>query len=1341
MNEKTMIPAVSKEFIQDADTMNQSAQDVSQSLPETTGEVYLLPASLEQNRYWILDQVDQASTASNMAIAFRLYGELNDLLVEQSICALTLRHEALRTTFRMIGGELQQVISEEPLYHFSVSDLRTLPAETRQEQAEIVMRDHSHVGMNLASGPLFFAKLIHLTDQEHFLACTMHHIVCDGWSNGILVRDFAELYTAYAQDRSPNLAELPFQFADFTVWQKEWLESDAAEDALAFWREQIQQGTPAVDLPTDYPRSARKDGPGDIESKLFPKALHDRLKPFCREHQATTHQVLLAAFQALISRYTNQEQFLLGSSIANRTQPGMDNVVGRFANPQVILANAEGNPSFRELLDRVVEWSTSSYAHQDLPFSRLMEEFQLDQSGATSQFLQVYFVYQKAFMQPQETDGLRIVPRPSVSGGVNFDLLVSIVERAEGPRLQIEYNTDIFRRERIQKFIDQYIRVLDAVLGNETLKLSDLPVVSPEEQLSLQKSGAPLISQPPTSLIDAFNRQATTLGTATAIVAGTERTSWETLSEKSLKFAHALQELHVEQGNVVALRMEPTSNVAAAALAILRIGGIALPIPASTSVEEWKLILTQLQPSLSLAGKDFADKLSSVTSFDRLNNSNGSLNRSSRAFPEITGTEPAWLGLSIDASGKYQTHPASHAISTANNAAAAQALNLRQGDSLALVPAETSPDAWVDILLPLTQGVTILHVGNVSANQLQALVDREQIGFAIATGSEALQWLNSGWTGDRRLQLICRGDRLPASLSKRLQKIGRLWSLVSSSLAGGPIGLALLDEGKQNDLPIAPLPGQRFSIVDGWDNPVPEGVFGELCVARGIGSVRTGYLAQHALNHGCEVIGSMQQEVRLHGYRLRLGELEDRLIAHPEVIKAKACIQNLPNGMPGLVAYISGNPGKELPTEAVKNFLRASAPGHFSSAELIAVDAVLRRPDGSPEVSALPLPGATHSALLKSDDYLPARDEIESKLVKIWEEVLGVKGVGVRTSFFSLGGYSLMIVRLFARINKAMNSSLPITTIFNAPTIEALADILRGHQSYSSLVPVRTQGTKPPFFMILSYLLYGSLPDALGSDYPFYGLRELHEEERLTPIERAALYVKEIRAVQPEGPYYLGGWCAAGPLTIEVGRQLVESGQQVGLVVLFDAWHPGYAEKLRLEQKNSDQASLAAKLNHRYTFHREKLRNQKLSNQITYIGTTALNRFRSTRDRVYLKHWALTTKLFKTFGIPLPDFMHNVTETTLATLLKYAPDPFSGNLLLLRALKAPTFPGADATCGWDSVVKGEIEVLWAPGDHETMFLEPNLTVVGKTVRDGLQRAQNALQKEPGSGNSANRQQA
>jgi non-ribosomal peptide synthetase component F/thioesterase domain-containing protein/acyl carrier protein len=1256
-----------------------------------------------------------------MAIAFHLEGDVQDVLVERCIRDLTLRHEALRTTYRMVNGELSQIISEEPLYDFSISDLRDIPEDQRRQRTEEVIREHSHVHIDLAHGPVFFARLIHLTDREHFLACTVHHIACDGWSNGILIRDFAEMYTAFSQQRAPKLAELPFQFADFSLWQKEWLESSEAQAALAFWKEQIQRGAAAVDLPTDEPRNARKDGPGEIASRLLSPELHTKLKAYCRRREATMHQLLLSAFEALISRYTGQSRFLLGSSIANRTQAGMDDVVGRFANPQVIVADVEKNPTFHELLQRVIDWSGLAYAHQDLPFSRLMEEFQMDQSGATSQFLQVYFVYQKAFMQPQQAGRLKIVPRPSVSGGVNFDMLVSIVERAEGPRLQIEYNTDLFRKERLLLLIERYIRLLEAVMENDELRVSEIPQLAPREEITLHEAGrgAALLAARngslPDSLIEAFDCHAEERGEATAILAGKQRTSWKDLAEKSRTFAGALQQLGVRAGQQVALRMEPTADTAAAALAALRLHAVVLPVPVGTTPDEWDRVVMALRPSVALASSGFVSKTATTIHFEQLKDADPL----SVALPAPVAADAAWAGIIIDATEHYHAHPVSHASTLENLRGVAQLLRLRTGDAFLALPAGISADAWTDLMLPLTSGASVIYATDHAGEQLQDVLNHEQVSFATATPSEWLNLLARGWRGDRRLEMICRGDRLPQGIAKRLLHAGRVWSMVSSAQAGGVIGLTPLStEQSGAQWPISPLPGKQFTILDTWNNPAPGEVPGELAV----NNLRTGYLARWSAERGFEVIDTAQRAVRLHNYRLRLGELEDHLLNHPSVATAKVSVQNDRNGEPELVAYVAGHRGVQPSGEVLSEFLRATAPGHLASAEIVPAAAIPVRLDGSPDLALLPRPDRQHSARVKLEDYVPPRDELETKLVKIWEEVLGVEGIGVRTSFFSLGGYSLMIVRLFARMNKTLGTSLPITTIFNAPTVQQLADILRGHKDYSSLVPVQKGTNKPPFFLIHSYLLYGGLPSVIGKDYPFFGLRELDKDGDMTIEERIATYIREIRAAQPKGPYYIGGWCAAGPLAVETARQLVAEGEKVGLVVLFDSWRPGYAEDLASNQVTRAHMTFRRKLARKYGYHARKMQQMSFDQKIRYVYSAALHKVRSTRDQLYLRHWAAVQWLFKHFGLALPHFMHNISLNTLNAVRLYKTDPFDCRITLFRATETQNIAGADAACGWLDIAKQGVEVFWAPGSHESMFLEPNLSIVGNMMRECLEKA-------------------
>jgi len=430
------------------------------------------------------------------------------------------------------------------------------------------------------------------------------------------------------------------------------------------------------------------------------------------------------------------------------------------------------------------------------------------------------------------------------------------------------------------------------------------------------------------------------------------------------------------------------------------------------------------------------------------------------------------------------------------------------------------------------------------------------------------------------------------------------------------------------------------------------------------------------------------------------------------------------DGVNTLVAYIQAYEPSSENIRAIRSHFQAVAPGHVAGAELIWADSILRRADGSADLTRLPAPGSTKTSESSSDEYVPPRDELESSLVAIWEEVLGIRPIGIRTPFFKLGGYSLMIVRLFARINKVLGTSLPITTIFNAPTVEQLADIVRGRAYYSSLVPVQTQGVRPPFFMIHSYLLYQGIPAVMGPDYPFYGLRELDTDaENLTVEQRAATYLDAMRSIQPHGPYYIGGWCAAGPLAVETARQIIASGEKVGFLVLFDSWRPGYAAELAREQAGSPEMSLSARLNRKFRFHRNQWRKLSTTQRIRYVATAFGNKFASVRNRFYLKNWAIAEWFCHKFGLQLPHFMHNVSLTTLNSLKEYrGVEPYPGSVTLIRAKEAPYIPGAREHCGWDAIVKGGVNVLWAPGNHESMFLDPHLEKVGELLRTSLAEA-------------------
>ena len=1316
--------------MQEVDISIPHSEDLSVSEAPITEDVYVFPASLEQHRYWILDQVDPESTASNMAIAFRLEGEVSDAIAEQSIRELTLRHEALRTTFRMVNGELMQVISEEPNYRFSVSDLRGLPEKIRTQRAEELIREHSHVVIDMAAGPLFHARLIHVSDKQHFLAFTIHHIVCDGWSNGILVRDFAQYYSALARGTEPALPELPFQFADFTEWQKEWLTTDDAQQALTFWKDQIRRNVPALDLPCDRPRGSRKDGPGNIESQLISPELNERLRALCRTHDATMHQMLLAAFQALLSRYTGQSEFLLGSSIANRTQAGMENVVGRFANPQVILANVEGNPTFRELLARVIEWSSRAYAHQDLPFSRLMEEFQLELTGATSQFLQAYFVYQRAFMQPQQAgSGLKITPRPSVSGGVNFDMLVSVVERAEGPRIQIEYNTDLFTQERVRDFIGRFVRTIEAVTQNSSLRVSELQLLSREEEAELSSAGGgeTFTAARGATLLSAFDEQAQILGDEPAIGTSRGRISWKVLREESLRYATALRGRGVGSGQAVALRMERTPEAAAIALGILRAGAAVMPVPVAATAEEWNRILAELQPFRALASEAFSRTVGGILSFEALKKTASAAGTAAGPSP----SDAAIHAITLDSVERHRVSATSHESVLQLMCAAGKALQIQARSKVLVLPADTAIDTWADLFLPLVNGASVFFSSEKDGVELRKLASKERFEVALGMPSDWLSLLASGWTADVIPQVVSRGDRLPSSVASRLRRAGQCWSLFSSPLAGGPIGIASLRSNPeaepgpalQEEWRLAPLPGSSLTVRDQAGNLSLPGVTGEICLHRSDWTVplRLGYLARYSSRTGFVLLESIERSVRISGYQVRLGELEDRLMSHPEVVKARASVQKDRYGNPGLLAYVAAA-SPELQRDALSAYLRAHAPEYLSRAEITVVKSIPCHLNGAPNLLLLPRPESSLSSRVDLTEVVPPSDDLEAKLLTIWEEVLGVQGIGIRNSFFSLGGYSLLIVRLFARMNKALGTSLPITTIFNAPTIEQLAEILRGKKAYSALVPVQTSGGRPPFFLVHSYLLYAGLPSVLGKDHPFYGLRELDNEGEMTIEQRVRSYVEAMRSIQPHGPYHIGGWCAAGPLTVEMARQLTMAGEKVAIVVLFDSWRPGYAEEVNEEQARRGEVNWWSRNRRKYSFHTKRLRALSSTGKLKYLWLAGWHKVKSGRDELYLRNWATVRWLSRQFGFALPHFMHNISLDTLNSVAKYRGEPFPCRITLMRATESHHIPGAEPACGWGTIATEGVEVVWAPGNHESMFQEPNLSIVGKMLAERLDRA-------------------
>jgi len=446
------------------------------SAPLITSDIYVLPASVAQQRFWLLDQLQPGNTSLNMPLALRLEGELNVDALEQTLNEIVFRHEVLRTTFAIENGKPVQVIAPETSLELERLDLSELSESEREERANVLVTDEAHVSFKLTHGPLFKAKLLRLATREYILLLTLHHIICDGWSNGVLVRELGEIYAALSQGRPSPLPELPIQYADFALWQQEWLESEAFDEQLAYWKGQLGSELSALDIPTDFPRNKTRTSYGAIESLLLPRPLTRALKTLSLREDVTPFMIFLAAFNVLLHRYSGQNSIIVGSPTANRIQSETEGLIGAFANTLLLKTDLSGYLSLGETLQQVKEVSLGAFSNQTLPFEKLVERIKPAQSRNRNQLFQVLFIFQTAFMQPVELSDLTITPMRSVSPGSIFDLSLGVVERAEGTRLQMEYNTDLFEGDTIKRMLGQLQSILHVFVTDIRQKISELPV-------------------------------------------------------------------------------------------------------------------------------------------------------------------------------------------------------------------------------------------------------------------------------------------------------------------------------------------------------------------------------------------------------------------------------------------------------------------------------------------------------------------------------------------------------------------------------------------------------------------------------------------------------------------------------------------------------------------------------------------------------------------------------------------------------------------------------------------------------------------------------------------------
>jgi amino acid adenylation domain-containing protein len=1028
--------------------------------------------SFAQQRLWFLDQWQPGSALYNLAAAMRLSGPLDEAALERSLREVARRHEVLRTTFRAAEGTPVAVIADEPDLSLPVVDLGGLPEGEREAEARRLAAEEARRPFDLSAGPLLRANLVRLGVEDHLLVVAMHHIVSDGWSVGVLNHEVAALYAAYAAGGQSPLPALPVQYADYAAWQRRWLHGEALQEQLDYWRDQLADAPAALDLPTDRPRPALPDYRGATVRFELPGVLAQSARALARDEGCTLYMVLLAAFQALLHRYSGQDDFCVGTPVAGRGRPEAEGLVGCFVNTLVFRADLSGDPNFAALLGQVRETCLGAYAHQDLPFERLVEEIQPDRDRSRAPLFQVMFALQNASQEALELAGLRLEPWDVDSGTSKFDLTLRLAEWEGSLRGELEYSTELYEPATAQRLVGHYRTLLEGATANPDCCVSELPLLTADErhQLLIEWNRTEADIPDEGCIHRLFEAQAQRTPEAVALVFGEEEVTFRELNRRANQLAHYLRWLGVAPEVLVGICVERSIEMVVGLLGILKAGGAYVPLDPAFPKERIAYMLNDARVRLVLTQQSLEAGLSRQQArLVRLDTDAEAIRRHSTANPTgwVATDNLAYVMYTSGSTGRPKGVQITHGCVVNFLGSMSREPGLAAQDTLLAVTTLSFDIAGLEIFLPLMVGARLMLVPHEVAQDGKRLAEKLATSAATVMQATPVTWqmlLEAGWSGSPSLKILCGGEAMPPDLARQLAgRCASLWNVY------GPTETTIWStvhrvNGRGGPVPIGrPIANTQVYVTDSRWQPVPVGVVGELLIGgAGLGRgylsrpeltaekfipnphsdtpgsrlYRTGDLARWLPSGELECLGRLDHQVKVRGFRIEPGEIEAALLEHPALRQAVVVAREVTPGDRRLVAYlVADEPPGPSPSD-LQRFLRERLPDYMVPPAFVTLEVLPLTPNGKVDRNALPPPEEAPAQQQGAD---APRTPAEEVVAGVWAEILGLERVGREDNFFDLGGHSLLATRVAARLRDLFSLDFPVAALFEAPTVAELA--------------------------------------------------------------------------------------------------------------------------------------------------------------------------------------------------------------------------------------------------------------------------------------------------------------
>ncbi|MCP5095184.1 MAG: amino acid adenylation domain-containing protein, partial [Chloroflexi bacterium] len=1284
---------------------------------------------------------------------FEMTFALDVQALQRSVITIIERHEVLRTRFEMMDEQPVQVIHPTDGFTLPMTDLSDKQKAEQDATWQTLSDEDAQRPFNFTQDYLIRFHLVRFSNTHYRLILTLHHIAFDGWSWGVLLRELTALYAAFSQGKPNPLTPLSIQYADFSVWQRQPQQQQKYEKQLAYWQQQLQDAPAALELPTDFARTAVPTYQGAAYELTLPPELGVQIKSLLQTAELTPFTLYFAAFSLLLYRYTGQDDIVIGTPVANRLLREVEPLIGFFVNTLALRLRLSPTMTISDLLQQARQVMLDAQGNQDVPFESVVQAVQPDRELSRQPLFQVMVLAQEDG-ESRMDDAFPASISVGDSRTAKFDLLISFAP--SGSSLLLEYSTDLFAEDTIARMAAHMQVLLTALVQNPTQTVSQIPLLTRLERTQLLHdwNETAVSTNLNRGVHHLFEAQAEQTPDAPAVTFGNTTWTYRELDERANQLAHYLIEAGITLDSRVGVCMYRSLEMVVSVLGILKAGAAYVPLDPAYPEERLVYMMENAETAVLLTQSTLTSPPHRHTVL--LDQMGDKLGRYPKSMVEtaVSGQNLLYVIYTSGSTGqpkgiamphapmvnimqwhKTQTrmHDSARTLQFSSFSFDVSCQEMfttwMTGGTLVLIDEDTQRDAQQLLTFLHTKSIERLFLPFVALQQLAEVAEASDVYpqtlTHVVTAGEQLQ-------STRHIVNFC--NHLPHC---------RLHNHYGPAETHVVSAYTLSETPEEWDaLPSigTPVANTQLYILDGQMAPVPVGVSGMLYIggdhiSRGYMArprltaeryipnpfgnndrlYKTGDLARYLADGRIQFLGRRDFQVKIRGYRIELGELETILNQHPQVRRAVVAAPivrqaNAPDER-RLVAYVVPVHADETGVEEeLRQFLLAQMPSYMVPGFFMFLETLPKTPSGKIDRRHLPTPGVSPTA-----SFVPPRDVVELKLAELWQEVLGLTAVGIHDNFFSVGGHSLLAVRMVSRMQALFGQTVPVAALFQNSSIAQLAAILRNKGDFSTMSPlvkIREQGSNPPLFLVHpgggNVLPYVELAQYVDAERPLYGFQSLgltaHDQIQYTIEEMATTYVEALKDVQPHGPYALGGWSMGGTVALEMAQQLQANGDEIAHLILIDTDAPLTAAEEAAFDTLTFQISFARDMG----ITPEELRALNLAEldeaeRLTAVLTYAISVERLPAD--------LTLETVR--------HLYHVFETNYRAMVAYTPErPYAGHVTLLKAEEEPR-PDYDSTFNWQPWVTGWLDVHIVPGNHFTLVRPPHLTTLATQINTAL----------------------